>query len=276
MKFVKVLPYALISAIILSLLCAVGSSAAGFKAGDHWTFEYKSKTTARIPDEPESTTSYSGSIPIEIESVNTKVKYSTIRAGIYGYGWGAVKIKSTKSVVPENRYLSISCSSSDTDDNGYAESFYASMVPSEAFFVDPTWEDHETGWDSSIDDAENQPCVTVKEERAEDGEFYAKLEADYESDYDNDGNNEKGTYTVELKANYDSDGVALSYSQTSRIEYDDGGVVEMSTEMSRKGIEFFLWIVIAAVIVAVIVAIIVLRRRRRARRRALTMPRRPP
>jgi len=195
---------------MLLALAAVRGPSEALRPGAEYRFKMRAEAETTIKGRTTS-----GAYEEEVIVLVNKVEGNNITFTTYST-LGAYKLW----MLVNESFVSVAGSSSDYDGDGYAEwcgfSLYGHI------FVNPDWSKHKTGWNSSITNVKNQPCVESVKEQMGGGEFYVKVVVKVEWDLDDDGEREKGTYTFTGRAEYDSDGVLELLSEYEVVELEEG------------------------------------------------------
>ena len=120
-------------------------------------------------------------------------------------------------------------------DYGYATVF---TVPSFNWFTSTDWDDREDEWKDFVDEIDNSPGVTIKDDSALNGVFnlVAKFDVDESEshiDYDDDGDNDSYTGSLTMRGEYDSNGVLKSFNYDMTIKFNDENSAKTSYRISR-------------------------------------------
>ena len=140
-----------------------------------------------------------------------------------GFSWYRVPyyLNETSAVEFQDNKVSFEIETEDEDDDNRAETAELAVFPSfqhyrpgHMFFVNPIWSTHNTGWESAVDDAQNENTTAQMTESYGDGSFSLRLVIDIESESEDEGQL-NGTRTFDFTASYDSDGILKNWEKVT-------------------------------------------------------------
>ncbi|TFG14356.1 hypothetical protein EU537_04020 [Candidatus Thorarchaeota archaeon] len=140
-----------------------------------------------------------------------------------GFSWYRVPyyLNVTSDVEFQENKVSFEIETEDEDEDNRAETAELALFPSfqhhhpgHMFFVNPIWSTHNTGWESAVNEAQNDNTTAELTESSGEGSFSLRLVIDIESDSEDEGQL-NGTRTFDFTASYDSDGILTNWESTA-------------------------------------------------------------
>ncbi len=146
-----------------------------------------------------------------------------------GFSWYRVPyyLNVTSAVEFQENKVLFELETEDDDNDSRAETAELTVFPAfqhyrpgHMFFVNPIWSTHNTGWESAVNDAQNENTTAQLTESSGDGAFNLRLVIDIESEDEGELN---GTRTFDFTASYDSDGILTSWETitTTRLSNEN-------------------------------------------------------
>jgi len=201
----------------------------GYKEGETYQF-YAEMTSETTTEEGSTKSSWSGTIIIRIKEIEENedgydLKITLVMtSSMYGLPSGSLI---NEQVIEGNRLFQY--------DYGYGTVF---TVPSFNWFTSTDWDDREDEWKDFVDEIDNSPGVTIKDDSASNGVFnlVAKFDVDKSEshiDYDDDGDNDSYTGSLTIRGEYDSNGVLKSFNYDMTIKFNEENSAKTSYRISR-------------------------------------------
>ena len=201
----------------------------GYKEGETYQF-YAEMTSETTTEEGSTKSSWSGTIIIRIKEIEENedgydLKITLVMtSSMYGLPGGSLI---NEQVIEGNRLFQY--------DYGYDTVF---TVPSFNWFTSTDWDDREDEWEDFVDEIDNSPGVTIKDDSALNGVFnlVAKFDVDESEshiDYDDDGDNDSYTGSLTMRGEYDSNGVLKSFNYDMTIKFNEENSAKTSYRISR-------------------------------------------
>jgi hypothetical protein len=148
-----------------------------------------------------------------------------------GFSWYRVPyyLNVTSDVEFQENKVSFEIETEDEDNDSRAETAEFTVFPAfqhhhpgHMFFVNPIWSTHNTGWESAVDEIQDDATITQLTESSGDGSFELRLVIDIESESEDEGEL-NGTSTFDFAASYDSDGILSNWETitTTRLSNEN-------------------------------------------------------
>lgn len=184
-----------------------------------------SKQSYVADDGPVHKSSLTGDFQITVLNITADdaYEYRYLGANYYYRAYDPYFENRTERIYFQDNKVSFDLSTTDEDGDNKSESFdfeprphFEHNHPGHMFFVNPVWSTHNSEWDTSFQEAEEDPTVSEVSGTIGDGSFSLQIVIGTESSHELYGNM-TGTASITFDASYDDNGVLLEWQVSHTI-----------------------------------------------------------